>query len=113
MSAPGHDNDDISGLHVFDGNIHRLAVTQDTSSFCLQSHEFLNGFARLPLRLGFQPLAEEYERDEEGSNLEVEIMHFSDHRPLSKEITDKIPQAVDIGGGCADGDEAVHIERTH
>jgi hypothetical protein len=78
-----------------------LTVAEHPRGLRLQSHEFLYRFTRLSFRPCLQPLAEEHEGDQERSNLEVEIMHFSNDRAFRYKVRDEVIETVKVRGGGA------------
>ncbi len=103
--------------NVTDRNVEGFSITDDVCRCRLEPHELLDRTRCFALRLGFQPLAQKHERDEQSRCLEVEIRNFlaekTNDRSCNPDVDSQIDDAEDIGHRRADRDETVHRKCLH
>jgi hypothetical protein len=61
----------------------------------LQAHQLLNGLARASFCPCLHPLSEQHECNEEGRNLEIEIMDFTNNSSMRNSVNGEVVDAIE------------------
>ena len=103
--------------HLIDWDIFGFPVSHHARGFRLQFHQFPYRVGNLAFGFYFEPFAENDESDKESSGFEIYFGDFlaakAEYRTRFGVKNREIYQAVEIRGGSAYRDQAVHIERFH
>ncbi len=101
----GTHRDEVARRHVLDGNVLLHAVADDPGRAGLQTDQFLDGRRRPAFRPGFQQLAEQNQRDNDGRRFKVEVMNAEAVAPEQHD------DAVKIRGRRAQHHQSRHVGR--